>query len=218
MHKNQISEQIGRSIIEMLGVLAIVAILTIGAIAGYSKVLYKFKLDRTMEDLSALAADIEAKFSHVGIYTGLTSKTAYTLGFFNPDMIKTCNSESDVANINTSSSEESSGRETVVVSTVDSIGKTCVITLLNGSSVAVSANSDGKSFVIAIDNIFKNSCSAIVSQDWGNGSGFSSLTITPKSGNPVKILRNMSASEMLKEGINCGNCSEGNCIGVWTFE
>lgn len=217
MHKNKASEQIGRSMVEMLGVLAVVAVLTVSAIAGYSKVLYKFRTDRAMEDLSALAADIGAKFSHIGTYTGLTSKVAYNVGLFGPDMTKTCNSESDVANISTSSSEETSGNEKVVVSTVNSIGTTCVISILNGSSIAVSANSDGKSFVIAVDKIFRNSCATFASQDWGNGSGFNSLTITPESGAPVKILRNMSASEMIQAGINCGNCVEGKCIAVWTF-
>mgnify|MGYP006888164090 CR=1 FL=1 len=38
--------QIGRSMIEMLGVLAIIAVLSVGGIAGYSKAMQTWKIDR----------------------------------------------------------------------------------------------------------------------------------------------------------------------------
>ena len=39
----------GRSMIEMLGVLAIIAVLTVGGIAGYSKAMEKWKINKTLE-------------------------------------------------------------------------------------------------------------------------------------------------------------------------
>ena len=36
----------GRSVVEMLGVLAIIGVLSVGAIAGYSKAMFKHKLNR----------------------------------------------------------------------------------------------------------------------------------------------------------------------------
>ena len=41
MYKN--INEIGRSMIEMLGVLAIIAVLSVGGIAGYSKAIMKWK-------------------------------------------------------------------------------------------------------------------------------------------------------------------------------
>ena len=38
--------QSGRSMIEMLGVLAIIAVLTVGGIAGYSKAMQQWKMDK----------------------------------------------------------------------------------------------------------------------------------------------------------------------------
>ena len=38
--------QSGRSMVEMLGVLAIIGVLSIGAIAGYSKAMFKYKLNK----------------------------------------------------------------------------------------------------------------------------------------------------------------------------
>ena len=42
----------GRSMIEMLGVLAIVGVLSVGGIAGYSKAMEKFKINKTIEQVA----------------------------------------------------------------------------------------------------------------------------------------------------------------------
>ncbi|MCI7421551.1 MAG: prepilin-type N-terminal cleavage/methylation domain-containing protein [Alphaproteobacteria bacterium] len=44
--------QYGRSMIEMLGVLAIVGVLSVGGIAGYSKAMTKFKVNKAVNDYS----------------------------------------------------------------------------------------------------------------------------------------------------------------------
>ena len=44
----------GRSMIEMLGVLAIIGVLSVGGIAGYSKAMEKFKINKTVEGYSML--------------------------------------------------------------------------------------------------------------------------------------------------------------------
>jgi len=44
------SEELGRSMIEMLGVLAIVGILSVGAISGYAKAMRKYKINRLKDE------------------------------------------------------------------------------------------------------------------------------------------------------------------------
>ena len=44
----------GRSMVEMLGVLAIIGVLSIGAISGYSKAMLKYKLNKQTEQLTYL--------------------------------------------------------------------------------------------------------------------------------------------------------------------
>ena len=46
--------QSGRSMVEMLGVLAIIGVLSVGAIAGYSKAMMKYKLNKQAEQLNTL--------------------------------------------------------------------------------------------------------------------------------------------------------------------
>ena len=46
--------QFGRSMVEMLGVLAIIGVLSVGGIAGYSKAMEKYKLNKHMQGLSLI--------------------------------------------------------------------------------------------------------------------------------------------------------------------
>ncbi len=44
----------GRSMVEMLGVLAIIGVLSVGAISGYSRVMMKYKLNKQTEQISTI--------------------------------------------------------------------------------------------------------------------------------------------------------------------
>ena len=61
------TNQIGRSMIEMLGVLAIIGVLSVGAIAGYQKAMFKHKMNKTMDMISyAVARVAELETMKVG--------------------------------------------------------------------------------------------------------------------------------------------------------
>ena len=53
----------GRSMVEMLGVLAIIGVLSVGAIAGYSKAMMKYKLNKSTETANQLLATVFTKFA-----------------------------------------------------------------------------------------------------------------------------------------------------------
>ena len=55
--------QSGRSMVEMLGVLAIIGVLSVGAIAGYSKAMNKYKINKTIESANQLLATVFTKFA-----------------------------------------------------------------------------------------------------------------------------------------------------------
>ena len=48
----------GRSMVEMLGVLAIIGVLSVGAIAGYSKAMFKYKLNKQAEQLNQVVNSV----------------------------------------------------------------------------------------------------------------------------------------------------------------
>ena len=63
----------GRSMVEMLGVLAIIGVLSVGAIAGYGKAMFKYKLNKQTEQLNQLINTVTQ------YYPQLHSKTAIDL-------------------------------------------------------------------------------------------------------------------------------------------
>jgi Tfp pilus assembly protein PilE len=60
--------QYGRSMIEMLGVLAIVGVLSVGGIAGYSKAMEKFKINKTIDQISHIIANIQTLYAQQSAY------------------------------------------------------------------------------------------------------------------------------------------------------
>ncbi len=53
---------VGRSMIEMLGVLAIIAVLSVGGIAGYSKAMQMYKLNKWTANFVQIIADIQTAY------------------------------------------------------------------------------------------------------------------------------------------------------------
>ena len=49
MNNLEIKNQNGRSMIEMLGVLAIIGVLSVGGIAGYSKAMTKYRINKAIK-------------------------------------------------------------------------------------------------------------------------------------------------------------------------
>ncbi|MBR3501816.1 MAG: hypothetical protein IKO06_02800 [Alphaproteobacteria bacterium] len=67
--------QSGRSMIEMLGVLAIIGVLSVGGIAGYSKAMMKYKINKTIEQITLIAGNVHTFFAPQGNYDGLSYRT-----------------------------------------------------------------------------------------------------------------------------------------------
>lgn len=74
------SEQTGRSMVEMLGVLAIIGVLSVGGIAGYSQAMSKFKVSKTMDQIQTIITNIRTIFASQRSYGTLTTAQAYSLG------------------------------------------------------------------------------------------------------------------------------------------
>ena len=65
----------GRSMVEMLGVLAIIGVLSVGAIAGYSKAMFKYRLNKHAESFNILLNEA------IKLYPDLQHHYGYTLGY-----------------------------------------------------------------------------------------------------------------------------------------
>lgn len=78
--------QSGRSMIEMLGVLAIIGVLSVGGIVGYSKAMQKNRLNNTRNQISHIIANVKQYYINQGTYDGLTTETAVDAGIIPGNM------------------------------------------------------------------------------------------------------------------------------------
>ncbi len=69
----KLKNQNGRSMIEMLGVLAIIGVLSVGGIAGYSKAMTKYRVNKSIEQITLIAGNVRSFFAPQRSYEGLST-------------------------------------------------------------------------------------------------------------------------------------------------
>ncbi|MBQ8671919.1 MAG: hypothetical protein IJ525_05305 [Alphaproteobacteria bacterium] len=85
MNNLEIKNQNGRSMIEMLGVLAIIGVLSVGGIAGYSKAMMKYRVNKTIEQITLIAGNVRSFFAPQGNYDGVNNTTVIKKAKLMPD-------------------------------------------------------------------------------------------------------------------------------------
>lgn len=129
----------GRSMIEMLGVLAIIGVLSVGGIAGYSKAMEKFKINKTIEQVAQIATNIRTLYAQQKSFSDLNNTTAIQMGVVPDDMSTsegTYYGWQDIANV-------------------------------FGGNVYINGDWDSETFAIELRNITKNACVSLATADWG---------------------------------------------------
>ncbi len=152
LYKN---EQSGRSMVEMLGVLAIIGVLSVGGIAGYSKAMAKYRINQTLDQISMLVMNIRSLYSASVDYSGLTSTVAIQMGIIPRNMLPAGETEATA---------------------------TAIVNAYQGSVFLSEANTggNGRSFKVAYTGLTREACVSIASSDWGAqaGSGLIHIGIT----------------------------------------
>ena len=82
------TNEIGRSMIEMLGVLAIIGVLSVGGIAGYSKAMEKFKINKLIQQITYINNNFQTLYINGQDYD-INTETAIAAGIIPEDMVDT---------------------------------------------------------------------------------------------------------------------------------
>lgn len=145
------NEQTGRSMVEMLGVLAIIGVLSVGGIAGYSKAMTKFKITKTMDQVSMTVANIRTLYSGQPNYNGLATANALDMGVVPAEM------EGAAAN-----------------TLVNAFQGAVTIGTINYN------NQNASAFRISYENMGQEACVQLITSDWGSGasSGFIGIQVS----------------------------------------
>ena len=142
----------GRSMVEMLGVLAIIGVLSVGGIAGYSKAMNKYKINKTTDQVSMLVANIRTIFSSQGNYAGLKNGSAIRFGVVPNDMY------------------ESSTNNTYADDYAIKNAFNGAVYIRAAKARTQDTTNDGQeAFEIQYDGLSQEACVTISTGDWGSG-------------------------------------------------
>ena len=187
LYKN---EQSGRSMVEMLGVLAIIGVLSIGGISGYSKAMAKYRVNKTLDQISMLVMNIRSLFSASVDYDGLEDKTAIQMGIIPRDMLPSGTTET----------------------TAESI-----INAYQGSVFLTVGNEGGsnRSFSVEYTGLPREACVAIATADWGSqaGSGLIRIHVGPGTDKRSEITYPTDAYEIDELPISLAKAAQ-SCTSV----
>lgn len=140
----------GRSMIEMLGVLAIIGVLSVGGIAGYSKAMMKYKVNRSMDEITQIATNIRTLFGGQRNYSALTAPVVRDAKLVPGEMgLIDAAADADAA-----------------MEFENPWGGTFTITV-----VAKTDNDSDKAFMIESKDIPTEACIELAVIDWGAASG-----------------------------------------------
>lgn len=155
MNKTKFNNQSGRSMVEMLGVLAIVAVLSVGGIAGYSKAMAKFKISKTLDQVSTLVTDIRSLYSGSPDYAGISIPNLTTYEVIPNDMRVGTGAAATAKN---------------------AFGGDVLIGPWNGTASAVA----NQGFQVIYTGLDATTCIQLASSDWGGSaaSGFVGMNVS----------------------------------------
>ena len=144
--------QSGRSMIEMLGVLAIVGVLSIGGIAGYSKAMSKYRTNKTLDQVSMLITNIRTTYSQQQTYNGLDNALAIDMNLVPDDLVVPGLPDNAVGKIR----NIFGGRVFIGASSLDGAGEVGQV--------------DKNAFIVSVYGLPRDACVAMATADWGAGS------------------------------------------------
>ena len=134
--------------IEMLGVLAIIGVLSVGGIAGYSKAMNKFKTNKVADNVAMIVTNIRTLYAQQQDYNGLTNTTAVQMGVV-PDELITNASGGGLQNAFLGS-----------------------VVIGSGTVTGMDAGTDSgahRGFYVIMNGLPKEACVTLATNDWGSG-------------------------------------------------
>ncbi|MBQ8670952.1 MAG: type II secretion system protein [Alphaproteobacteria bacterium] len=205
------SVQSGRSMIEMLGVLAIIGVLSVGGIAGYSKAMMKYRINKTIEQISLIAGNVRAFWGPQKNYIGVTCWSNAING--------TC----DSSGCKGASGVDARGKPTIAYNGCPIVKKAKIfpdemITVTDGKIMSITNpfgsgvwlvptsksyvdednKEDNKAFFIELHNIPEEACIELATYNWSNIASNTILWISPDDGTDYYAKAPLNVDEAIK--------------------
>ncbi len=137
--------ELGRSMIEMLGVLSIIGVLSIGGMTAFSKMMDRYKINQTQVQISTISAKLSAIGAENSSFDGLDNKAAIKFGAV-PNEAITDASTGSLTNLYKGN---------------------ITIESANISKKEDDKEDDKMAYTITYEGLSQNACVALASNDWG---------------------------------------------------
>lgn len=183
----------GRSMIEMLGVLAIIGVLSVGGIAGYTKAMNKYRTNKVVDQVTMIVTNIRTLYAMQRNYDGLNQNNALQMGVI-PDELGT--TETDLTNNNP-------------------FGGAVNIAAAASGMEAGSSSGHKKAFEVAFTGLSKEACVALATGDWGSGHSAGLIAIGAY-GAATTTLGTGNTAELGSNGSACAGSNNIACAGSTT--
>lgn len=204
----------GRSMIEMLGVLAIIGVLSAGGLAGYAKAMFRHRLNSTLDQITMLTTNIRTMYGTQSDYTGLP-KDAISLNLIPTSMIPV---------------ESTVGTDSLLTLKSPFKGDVDLETSSINGDPTTATEAPNSAFVITYKTLPREACVALATADFGAGagSGFVGVCIDTgeacTSAHAAKVGEGFASSRA--EGVpysvtealeECDEAEDGNATVSWKF-
>ena len=186
------NDQKGRSMVEMLGVLAIIGVLSVGGISGYSKAMAKFKLTKAQDQITMLLMNIRTAFATSPSYDGLTTSNSRDFNI----------SPSDMFDAGSGLNNAFGGKAYVYACDAVEDSGTCLGT--GAGEVTY--------FAIRLTNLGREACVSLATADWGTDG-----LIGVEVGGTSKLAADLPFTMAEAGGDNACGASGSQTTITWTY-
>ena len=162
--------QTGRSMIEMLGVLAIIGVLSVGGIAGYSKAMMKYRINKTIEQITVTSQNIRSFFANQPSstrYSSLINSEGSCWGVLAGGNNKPCEGAYIIRKAKLVSDDMINPSFTSPTSLVSNTGQS-IDGMGNLFGGGINIQGSGAIFAIGLRGIPQEACVDLVTQDWSS--------------------------------------------------
>ena len=180
----------GRSMVEMMGVLTITAILSVGGLAGYTKMMTQYKINKTIEQITNMASRISAIGSQASSYDGLSNQGAVKFNAIPAE---------------------------VVVGNGTTLKNLFGGAVRIGPASLYSAGTDVLAYTITYTDLPEEACIALGSHDWAHGSNMALIGVgiaSSESGADTAATKLYQKCSGESGGGYAAACTEGTAVKI----
>ena len=184
-------DECGRSMVEILGVLAIIGVLSVGGIAGYSKAMAKHKLTKTQDQLQLLTINIRSAFAGSASFEDLDNISAIKLNVVPAEMLP-----------------NGLGK------TTDITKESGIINAFSGGVIVKAVDGNKQHFSIKFTKLGGATCTSLASSDWGT-EGLVKMVVSNGTREVESYQENLPLSATIAVGY-CNGTNDQNSI-TWEY-